>query len=545
VTDELSSMSASELGPLIRTREVSPVQLVEAQLARIAGMDDVLRAFTYVDAEGGLAQARAAEAEIVAGAYRGPLHGITVAHKDIIDVRGMPTTAASRVIPHAVATRDATVGAKLRGEGTVALGKLNLIEFASGSMGVFGFARNPWNLSAYPGGSSSGSGAALAAGMVTLATGTDTGGSIRNPAAFCGLAGLRPTYGRVSRAGCIPLSWSQDSIGPMARTVADVALMLGAMAGPDGEDLTAAAGPVPDFTEDLGVDIAGVRVGVPHGYFMDGLDPEVAAAMHAAIRQLTSLGADVIPIELPASVFAPAASWTIAYSESFVFHRPWFETKSRDYTPAFFHKIAAAGLMSAEERIVGQQIRQRVTREFLDAFQRVDLIVTPANRALASDETGPPAQSLRWTGEMASVTRPVSLTGFPALSVPIGLARDNTPIGMQVVGRRWDEAAVLALGHAYEQSTPWHKARPPALPAEIPPRFGAAGPPAPAPHDAGAVTAGWVMDMARLLGHGFVNEADAEAMAPLLTPVKAQLALARATLALDLEPPVRPAGFPW
>jgi len=545
VTDELAFMSASELGPLIRAREVSPVDVAEAQLARIASMDGVLRAFTYVDAEGALAQARSAEAEVAAGAYRGPLHGITIAHKDIIEVRGMPTTAASRVIPHAVATQDATVVAKLRNEGTVGLGKLNLIEFASGSMGVFGFARNPWNLAAYPGGSSSGSGVALAAGMVTLATGTDTGGSIRNPAAFSGLAGLRPTYGRVSRAGCIPLSWSQDSIGPMARTVADVALMLGAMAGPDGEDLTAAAGPVPDFTEDLGIAVGGVRVGIPHGYFMDGLDPEIAAAMQAALHQLAALGADVIPIELPASVFAPAASWTIAYSESFVFHRPWFETKSRDYTPAFYHKIAAAGLMSAEERIVSQQVRQRVTREFLDAFRRVDLIVTPSNRALASDDGIPAPGALRWTGEMASVTRPVSLTGFPALSVPIGFARDDTPIGMQVVGRPWDEAAVLALGHAYEQSTGWHKAHPPALPAEIPPRFGAAGPPAPGPGDATSVTAGWVMDMARLLGHGFVTEEDAEAIAPLLAPVKEQLTLARATLALDLEPPVRPAGFPW
>jgi len=545
VTDDLALMSASELGPLIRAREVSPVDLVEAQLARIAEVDDVLRAFTHIDAEGALAQARAAEGEIASGTSRGALHGITVAHKDIIEVRGMPTTAASRVIPHAVATRDATVVAKLRSAGTVGLGKLNLIEFASGTMGVFGFARNPWNLAAYPGGSSSGSGVALVAGMVTLATGTDTGGSIRNPAAFCGLAGLRPTYGRVSRAGCIPLSWSQDSIGPMARTVEDVALMLGAMAGPDPEDLTAAARPVPDFTEDLGVDISGVRVGVPHRYFMDDLDPEVEAAMHAAIRQLAALGADIIPIELPASEFAPAASWTIAYSESFVYHRPWFETKSRDYTPAFFHKVAAAGLMSAEERIVSQQIRQRVTREFLDALERVDLIVTPSNRTLASDDAMPVAGSLRWAGEMASVTRPVSLAGFPALSVPIGFARDNTPIGMQVVGRPWDEAAVLTLGHAYERSFLWHTARPPAIPAELPPRFEAKVAPAPAPGESGTVGPAWVMDMARLLGHGFVTEQDAEAMAPIIAPVKEQLAAARATLALDLEPPVRPAGFPW
>ncbi|MBK6662759.1 MAG: hypothetical protein IPG47_08370 [Thermoflexaceae bacterium] len=330
MTDDLTFMSVTELAPRIETKEISPVDLVEAQLAKIAAKDDVLRAFIHVDPERALGLARAAEGEIAAGGYRGPLHGITVAHKDIIDVAGMPTTGASKVMPHRIATADATVASRLRGAGTVCLGKLNLIEFASGSMGVFGFARNPWNLSAYPGGSSSGSGAALAAGMVTLATGTDTGGSVRNPACFCGLVGLRPTYGRVSRHGCIPLSWSQDSIGPMGRTVGDVALMLGATAGGDRFDATSAPLRVPDFTADLGKEVTGVRIGVPHGFFMEDLDPQVLAAMHAAIQQFAALGAVMVPIALPASEFAPAASWTIAYSESFVYHRDWFETRSRD-----------------------------------------------------------------------------------------------------------------------------------------------------------------------------------------------------------------------
>ena len=546
MTDDLTFMSATELAARIHGREISPVDLVEAQLAKIAAADDVLRAFIHVDPERAQGLARAAEGEIAAGGYRGPLHGITVAHKDIIDVVGMPTTGASKVIPHRIATRDATVVSRLKGAGTVCLGKLNLIEFASGSMGVFGFARNPWNLSAYPGGSSSGSGAALAAGMVTLATGTDTGGSVRNPACFCGLVGLRPTYGRVSRHGCISLSWSQDSIGPMGRTVADVALMLGAIAGSDHFDATSAQRRVPDFTADLGKEVTGVRIGVPHGFFMEDLEPQVAEAMHAAIRQFAALGAVIVPVALPASEFAPAASWTIAYSESFVYHRDWFESSSKAYTPAFYHKIAAAGLTSAEDRIVSQQIRQVVTREFQDAFETVDVILTPTSRTLASDDGSAPtgARTLGWSGDMTSVTRPVSLTGFPALSVPIGFATDNTPMGMQLDARPWEEAALFRVAHAYEQSTPWHEARPPAIPDAIPPRFGAAGPPPPESTEGRAVTPDWVMDMARLLGHGFITEDDGRAIAPMLAPVKEQLAAARKALRLDIEPPTRPAGLP-
>lgn len=377
---DLAFMTVRELAPLIESREVSPVELVDAQLARIAEMDDVIRSFIHVNAEGARGLAQAAEAEIAAGGYRGPLHGITVAHKDIIDVLGLPTTGASRAWEPRIAIEDATVSAKLKAAGTICIGKLNLVEFASGSMGVYGFARNPWNLSAYPGGSSSGSGASLAAGMVTIATGTDTGGSVRNPSCFCGLAGMRATYGRVSRYGCIPLSWSQDSIGPMGRSVADVAVMLGAMAGQDRHDLTSKGVPVPDFAADLDRGLKGVRIGVPDSFFLADLDIDIDAAIQAAIKQLEALGAEIKPVSLPASEYASAASWTIAYSESFVYHKPWFETKAHDYTPAFYNKITAAGLTSAEERIASQQVRQVVTREFLDAFEEVDVILTPTSR---------------------------------------------------------------------------------------------------------------------------------------------------------------------
>ena len=256
---ELCFLSAAELAPLIRTRAVSPVEIVESFLKRIDALNDHLRAYLYIAGDQALAAARAAEIDITAGSYRGSLHGIPVAYKDIYDVAGMPTTAASKVMAGYLAGEDCTVAARLRRAGAVCLGKLNTHEFASGSMEVFGSARNPWNTEMVPGGSSSGSGTALAAHLVTCATGSDTGGSVRNPASFCGIVGLKPTYGRISRAGIIPLSWSLDHAGPMARTVTDTALLLRAMAGPDQRDMSASTAPVPDYQAALRSDLQGIR----------------------------------------------------------------------------------------------------------------------------------------------------------------------------------------------------------------------------------------------------------------------------------------------
>ena len=244
---DLCFLNVTELAPLVRARKISPVEIVQALLSRIDALNDDLLAYLHVSAAPAMAAAQAAEIEIGNGGYRGPLHGIPVAYKDIYDVQGLPTTAGSKIMAGYVAPEDCTVAARLRHAGAICLGKLNTIEFASGSMEVFGIARNPWNTAMFPGGSSSGSGTALAAHLVPLATGSDTGGSIRNPASFCGIVGLKPTYGRISRAGIIPLSWSLDHAGPMARTVADTALMLQAMAGPDHRDPSAALQPVPDY----------------------------------------------------------------------------------------------------------------------------------------------------------------------------------------------------------------------------------------------------------------------------------------------------------
>ena len=528
--NQLCSLSAAELAPLIRKHTVSPVDIVQAHLARIEAFNDTLRAYLYIAADQALAAARAAEIDIMAGGYRGALHGIPVAYKDIYHVAGMPTTAASKVMAGYLAEEDCTVAARLRRAGAICLGKLNTHEFASGSMEVFGTARNPWNTAMVPGGSSSGSGTALAAHLVTGATGSDTGGSVRNPASYCGIVGLKPTYGRISRAGIIPLSWSLDHAGPMARTVTDSAMLLQVMAGPDRRDPSAANEPVPDYQRALQADLQGLRIGVPRTYFFEDGDPEVIRAVQAAIEAMRPMGATLRQIDLPQAWLGPAASWAIAYTEAFAFHRSNFFARPRDYTPAFFHKIAGAAFLTAEERITAQRLRQVITDEFVTALEAVDVIIVPttAHPAYPIGRASPQP-------DMRSLTRSVSLTGLPALAVPCGFNAAGLPVSMQVIGRAWEEGTVLRVGHAYEQASDWHQRRAPIKPGPIP----SASPTSST--STGGIDAQWVMDFARLTGLSFVAESDAEPIAASIAPVKAMLAEARARLAAGVEPPVRSA----
>jgi aspartyl-tRNA(Asn)/glutamyl-tRNA(Gln) amidotransferase subunit A len=527
---ELCFYTAAELMPLLRQRKVSPVEVVEALLTHIEALNPTLRAYLYVNGEQALATARAAELEIGTGGYRGPLHGIPIAYKDIYDVQGLPTTAASKVMAGYVAKEDSTVAARLRQAGAICLGKLNTLEFASGSMEVFGTARNPWHTDMVTGGSSSGSGAALAAHLIPLATGSDTGGSVRNPASFCGIVGLKPTYGRISRTGIIPLSWSLDHAGPMARTVADTALLLQAMAGPDRRDPSAAQRSVPDYTAALGSDVQGVRLGIPRAYFFEAADPEVVNAVRQAIETMRQLGATVYEVDLQHVPYGPAASWTIAYTESFAFHRANFFARSHDYTPAFLHKITGAACLTAEERLIAQRLRQVITAEFLAVLATVDVIVTPTTAYPAY-----PINARSPQVDMRSLTRPISLTGLPALAVPCGFTSLGLPVSMQLVGRAWEERTLLRLAHAYEQTTDWYRRRPPLRPGPLPPS------PPPVVPEATAIDAQWVLDFARLTGLTFITAADAEPIAASIGPVKAQLAAARQRLDANIEPPVRPA----
>src|SRR5919109_887111 len=439
---DLCFLNVTELAPLVRARKISPVEIVQALLSRTDAFNDALLAYLHVSAAPAMAAAQAAEIEIGSGGYRGPLHGIPVAYKDIYDVQGLPTTAGSKLMAGSVAPEDCTVAARLRHAGAICLGKLNTIEFASGSMEVFGIARNPWNTAMFPGGSSSGSGTALAAHLIPLATGSDTGGSIRNPASFCGIVGLKPTYGRISRAGIIPLSWSLDHAGPMARTVTDTAMLLQTIAGPDARDASASTQPVPDYQAALRPDLPDVHIGVPSTYFFENGDPEVIAAVRAAIDAMPPLGAVVRPVELPHAWLGPAASWAIAYSESFAFHRGNFFARPRDYTPAFFHKIAGAAFLTAEERVTARRLRQVIPAEFLTALQGVDIIIVPTTAYPAY-----PIGRASPQGDMRSLTRSVSLTGLPALAVPCGFTRAGLPVSVQVIGRAWEENTVLRVGY--------------------------------------------------------------------------------------------------
>lgn len=526
-SNDLCFLSIAELAPLLAQRKVSPVEVVTALLSRIETLNDTLLAYLHVSREAALGAARAAEIDIAANGVRGPLHGIPVAYKDIYEVAGLPTTAASRVMAGHIATQDSTAAARLRQAGAICMGKLNTLEFASGSMEVFGSARNPWNTTMFPGGSSSGSGAALAACMVHGATGSDTGGSIRNPASFCGIVGLKPTYGRVSRAGVIPLSWSLDHAGPMARTVIDTALLLQALAGPDPRDPSAAQQAVPDYLTELRGDLRGLRLGVPRTYYFEAGDAEVLAAVRQAIHRLQGLGATVYDIDLPFSRYASSASWSIAYTESFAFHRHNFFTRAQDYTPAFLHKITGAALLTAEERLTAQRVRQLVTAEFLAALRTVDMIITPTTAYPAHPIGASSPQS-----DMHSLTRPVSLTGLPALAVPCGFSSSGLPISMQLVGRAWEEATLLRAGYVYEQDAGWYRQRPPLAdrPLPVPPPGAATTNP---------LDPQWVLDMARLIGLSFVNAGNAGAIANSIGPVIAQLHEARQYVAPEIEPPVR------
>ncbi|MBI3968345.1 MAG: hypothetical protein HY329_22135 [Chloroflexi bacterium] len=545
-TSELCFLSATELAPLLQKREVSPIDVVEAHLSRIGELNEHLRHYITIDAEGARQAARVAESEIASGAYRGPLHGVAVAYKDIYDVRGLRTTAHSHVLDGYVAPADGTAAARLRAAGAICLGKLNTTEFASGNMPIYGEARNPWNTERTTGGSSSGSGGSLSARLVTLAMGSDTGGSVRQPAAFCGIVGLKPTYGRVSKAGIFPLSWSLDHAGPMGRTVADVALMLGVIAGADPADPSSAKVPVPDYRDALTGDVRGLRIGVPTSFYFDEAqtDPDVIRAVRAAIETLRGLGASVTDVDLPHSHLGPPASWTIAYTEAFAYHRRNFFERPRDYGAQFLRKITSAACLTGEDAVTAHRVRTVITREFAEALSRVDAIVTPTLAYGAHRIGTKPKQT-----DMRSLTRPVSLTGLPGLAVPCGFTGEGLPVSMQIVTRAFDEATGFRLAHAYEQATAWHRRLPPlsstdsetAGDSEIAGQrdSGTEG----SASSARSADEGWVLELARLIGLTYVTDADAKDVAAALRPVQAGLMEARRVLGDTEELATRPAIF--
>src|SRR6202167_5695093 len=442
-----------ELGPRLRRRDISPVELTRACLDRIEKLNPALNAFITVTAESALAEARAAEAEISRGEWRGPLHGIPVALKDIVDTAGTRTTAASALYQSRVPAEDAEVVRRLRAAGAVILGKNNLHDFAYGGSSLvsfFGDVHNPRNTAHVAGGSSGGSAAAVAAGLCYASIGTDTAGSIREPAALCGCVGIKPTYGRVSARGVIPLSWSLDHVGPLAGSVADAAAVLQVIAGYDPLDVGSADVHVSDYGSGLGAAPKGLRIGVPREDFFDELDDEVRAAMEQALVVIRTLVADVREVRIEVT-----SDRTVQAAESFSYHAEHVARAPEWYQPETLRRIRSGEKISAAEYIRRRRELDQERRRARDFFADVDLLVTPTMPipapAIADLKKDP--EALR-PAELMLLrnTRPFNVWGLPAISVPCGFTKSGLPIGLQIAGPPWREDLVLRLGHAYEQA---------------------------------------------------------------------------------------------
>jgi aspartyl-tRNA(Asn)/glutamyl-tRNA(Gln) amidotransferase subunit A len=462
VTEHLPS-SIAEAGEWLRTGQITSVGLTEELLARSRATQDSIAAFITITDDAALAAARRSDAELARGTDRGPLHGIPLGIKDILATIDAPTTCNSRVLDPAWGQRDdATTVRKLRDAGAVLLGKLGLHEFAIGWPDPetgFRIPKNPWDLGRTPGGSSSGTGAAIAAGLILGGLGTDTGGSIRGPAAYCGISGIKATFGRVSKAGCVPLSYSLDNVGPMARTVRDCALMLQVLAGVDPLDPCSAAVEVPDMVARLDGSVSGVRIGVPQQYFLDvpELDGEIRQAVRAAVDRLAAAGATVVDVELPRAAIAPHAQRVIMLGEAYAYHEPDLQGRPALYGKYTRQSIQQGAFYTAADYVQAQRVRSLINAEVARVLEDVDVLVTPTTLSVASTFAEYDVDAMRALPSFMSLW---NLTGSPALSVCCGFSEAGLPIGLQIIGRPFDEPMVFKVGDAYQRLTDWHTRRP-------------------------------------------------------------------------------------
>ncbi len=467
---DLQFQTASELAPLLKSRKISPVDLVRACLDQIEKTNPQVNAFLTVVGDRAIQQAREAEREIKAGRYRGPLHGIPYAPKDICATKGIRTTNGSRVTADWIPDHESTVTARLNEAGAILIGKLNLLEFAmgSGQKGLNGPARNPWDLSYSPSGSSSGSGAALAAAMVPLTIGTDSGGSIRGPAKSCGVVGLKPTYGRVSRYGVTTLSWTLDHVGPLARSVVDIAQILQVMAGADPKDQTASTRAVPNYARALTGNVKGLRMGVPTEHFFTHVHPETDRALREAISTLKRLGVEVVDVKVQNAAMCSAASAIILGSESAAFHQKRIRDHADLFDPLVRERLEAATFYSAIDYIQALRVRTAMIEEMRRVFRSCDVLMLPAGNAAPKLDTeivgtdvppDPPPAPRPDAVNLANVT------GIPSIVLPCGFTTGSPtlPLGIQFCARHFDEATLLRVGHAFQLATHWHKQYSPAM----------------------------------------------------------------------------------
>ena len=464
---ELPFLSASELSRLIASQEVSPVEATEAYIERIDSLDFKFNAYLTVTREMAMDAARKAEQEIAAGHYRGPMHGVPVAVKDQFLSAGVRSTGGSRILTDFVPDEDATVIANLKQAGAVLLGKTNLTEFAiTGFSHRFSTPRNPWDLNAYAGGSSSGSGAATGAYLCATSLGEDTGGSIRFPATWCGLAGLRPTWGLVSRYGVMRGVWSMDTVGPISRTVEDAAITLKAIAGHDPKDGHTSTAPVPDYQAALSGGIEGLRIGVVAEHMESELvEPDVRRVVGQAISVLGELGAAVEEVSLPLSALAGAVSGTLLAVEPANNHAKWVRENLSDYGHDDRILLLTGSVMPAHYYYKAQKLRDLIRQQTLEALGGYDALVFPtAGKTAQPIEDDPPVTSKAASSRLPFLfTRLFNLASCPAMSVPCGFDDNGMPVGLQIGGKPFSEETLFRIGHAYEQATDWHTRRPGAV----------------------------------------------------------------------------------
>lgn len=456
-----TSLTLSAARAALARDEITCLALTDFYLERIARHDPQINSFIVVTADLAREQARRADAERVQGITRGALHGIPLALKDLFDLRGLPTTAGSNILRDTIAQADAPIVASLRNAGAVFLGKNNLHEFAFGVTNDnphFGAVHNPWNMAYVPGGSTGGGAAAVAARLTPGALGSDTGGSIRIPSALCGVTGIKPTYGRVSLRGVVPLSWSNDHAGPLAQTAEDCALILQVIAGYDAGDPVSVNRPVPNFSARLDEPLRGLRFAAPRGYFEQEVDADILTAVHEAQRVLEGLGAVRVDKELPGAAEMFEVNRVTLRVEAATYHRDWLESRQADYGADVYTRLKSFQTIRADEYARARRRQAELTRALDLFFDDVDFLVTPATRVPAPRIGG---DAVALAGHLTAFTAPFDVTGVPAISVPCGFTRDGLPVGLQIVGRAWDEARILQVAHRYQRVTSWHTQHPP------------------------------------------------------------------------------------
>ena len=463
MSSEPALMSLTAVAKAIAEKRVSSREATQSCLHRIARWQPKLNAFMAIEADDALKAADAADAALAEGRVKGVLHGVPLAHKDMYYDAGKVVTCGSKIRRDFVATTTSTALQRLKDAGTVRLGSLQMVEFAYGPTGHnphYGAVRNPWNVDHITGGSSSGSGSAVAARLTFAALGSDTGGSIRMPAHFCGVTGLKTTVGRISRAGAMPLSWSLDTVGPLARSVEDCALLVGLMAGADPEDPTASALPVPDYMAAARQSIKGLRIGVPTAFYVDDLDPEVARVLDETLAVLTKEGAEIVKVDLPDQRQLTAACQFVLATEAAAFHRRWMIERPQDYGAQVYMRLQNGLAISAVSYLEAMRWRGPALAAYLAAVEGTDAVIAPVAPmpapTIAESDVGNSHDAEAVIQRVTRFTRPINYLGLPSLSIPTGFANNGLPIGMQVIGRSFDEAMLVRIGAAFQRATDFH-----------------------------------------------------------------------------------------